>query len=291
MRSFLVYFRFHYLILVGLLGRSFLLPTASMAQCTPVWGQLLVQERLAYSTAMDTALPFVAILPDGYLARPEARFPVVYLLHGHSGNQRNWLERVPELIHWANLFELIIITPTGGFDSWYFDSPEQPRSRYATFIGRELVVVVDSLYRTLQQRESRGITGLSMGGHGALWLAAQYPEVFGAAASMSGGLDLQPFPNNWGIVKHLGDPGVHAERWRTHSMVSHPQALAGLALLIDCGVEDFFFATNQAMHEALLQAKVPHEYWVRPGGHSWAYWRNAVADHLLFFKKHLKTAP
>ena len=74
--------------------------------------------------------------------------------------------------------------------SWYWNSPVDPKSQYETFISDELIKAIDSKYKTIKNRTGRAITGLSMGGHGALYLAIKHQDVFGAAGSMSGGVDI-----------------------------------------------------------------------------------------------------
>lgn len=252
----------------------------------------LVQERTAYSKAMHKKLAYVAIFPNSYLIETKRRYPVVYLLHGYSGNQRDWISRVPELTYWSSLFDVVIVTPDGGFDSWYLDAPVDTASRYETYMSRELPAHIDSLFRTIPQREGRAITGLSMGGHGALWLASQHPDVYGAVGSMSGGVDIRPFPKNWGLPRLLGAQDTRPDNWDKYTAINNIQSFVGkkMPMLIDCGSEDFFYKVNQNLHEALTVAKIPHDYIIRPGAHTWEYWRNAVGDHLLFFKKYFRGA-
>jgi len=87
----------------------------------------------------------------------------------------------------ADRYGAIIVTPDGGVDSWYFDSPVDPTYRYETFVTQELIPYIDKLYKTVADRSGRAIAGLSMGGHGALYLAIRHQELFAAAGSMSGG--------------------------------------------------------------------------------------------------------
>src|SRR5690606_41198449 len=81
---------------------------------------------------------------------------------------------------------LIIVTPSVGPASYYYDSPMLDSVRYETYIINELIPHIDKSYRTFARKESRAITGLSMGGHGAMLLSAKHPELFIAAGSMSG---------------------------------------------------------------------------------------------------------
>jgi S-formylglutathione hydrolase FrmB len=237
----------------------------------------------ARSLMGDTAHTLV-ILPQGYAESTDS-FPVVYLLHGYSGNHESWLSQFPELIDWASLFQQIIVMPDGAYNSWYLDSPMKTSQKMATYIGQELPALIDQRYRTIKDQRGRAITGLSMGGHGAMYLAIQFPEQFGAVSSMSGGLDLRPFPDNWELREVLGDPVAFAKNWENYSVINRLDEFQGrdIPILIDCGVEDFFFEINQASHDRLLELGIPHDYVVRPGAHTWDYWRKVAPQHLLFF--------
>jgi len=59
-----------------------------------------------------------------------------------------------------------------------------------------------------------------------------------------------------------------------------------LAIIIDCGYDDFFYTVNHALHEKMMQLKIAHDYIERPGKHDWNYWGNAVKYQLLFFKNY-----
>lgn len=240
-----------------------------------------------YSKAMHKEVSCIVILPDLY-DKLQASYPVVYLLHGYSGNYLDWITRVPALKNDVDEFHMIIVCPDGGFSSWYFDSPVDSSMRYETFMTQELVPVIDTLYHTIADRAHRGICGLSMGGHGALYLAIRHPDEFGAAASISGGVDIRPFPNNWDIKKRLGDLKTHRENWEKNTVINLVDSLKNgeLKIAIDDGVNDIFIKENRALHQKLLRLGIDHDYTERPGGHTWDYWRNAIAYQLLFFRKY-----
>jgi S-formylglutathione hydrolase FrmB len=107
--------------------------------------------------------------------------------------------------------------------------------------------------------------------------------VFGAAGSMSGGVDIRPFPNNWGMAKLLGTYAEQPERWEKNTVINMLNLLMpnSLAIIIDCGAEDFFYKVNENLHQQLLYRNIPHDYITRPGGHSWPYWTNAIKFQLL----------
>ena len=238
------------------------------------------------SAAMHTNSNCVVIKPDSY-KKKGGSYPVVYLLHGYSGSYNNWIRKVPELKDYADQYQLIIVCPDGHYSSWYFDSPVDSSMRYETYISKEVVQYIDKHYRTIADKDHRAITGLSMGGHGALFLAFRHQDVFGAAGSLSGGVDLSESRNKYDVAKRIGDTVSHAREWHDLTVLNviENYSNTGLKLFIDCGIKDIFINGNRALHQKLLALKIAHDYIERPGEHNWEYWRNGIPYHLLFFKK------
>jgi S-formylglutathione hydrolase FrmB len=234
-----------------------------------------------YSTSMKKNIKAVIITPENYATAKE--LPVVYLLHGYSGNYADWITKASGFEKAADQYNIIIVCPDGN-NSWYWDSPVDEKYKYETYVSNELVKWVDGRYKTVKDRRGRAITGLSMGGHGALYLAMKHQDVFGAAGSMSGGVDIRPFPNNWEMAARLGKYAERPERWEQNTVVNMLHLLMpnSLAIMIDCGTEDFFFKVNENLHAQLLLRNIPHEYITRPGAHNWPYWNNAIQYQLLF---------
>jgi len=240
-----------------------------------------------YSPAMHKTTRCLVLKPDNYTVMGDP-YPVLYLLHGYSGNYTGWLSEAPQLLESVDALQMIVVCPDGGYDSWYLDSPVDSTVRYGTHIALTLVDFIDYYYHTRREAAGRAITGLSMGGHGALTLAISNPERFGAAGSMAGGLDLRPFrQSNWDLEGVLGDPNKHWENWERASVVNMvPRLSLGKPeLIIDCGLGDFFLQTNRDMHRRLMEANFPHDYTERPGEHNSGYWSSAVDYQLLFFHK------
>lgn len=247
---------------------------------------------IVYSPSMGKEIPNILILPENYSRHPELKYPVVYLLHGHGNNFSSWAKQIrPDLDRLASSLELIIVCPDGS-TSWYWDSPINPACRYETYVSKELVEYIDQNFRTIKSREGRAITGLSMGGHGGLWLGLRHPDIYSACGSMSGGVDIRPFPDNWNMKDNLGDYTKNQESWNQHTVINqipYDQKYGRLAIIIDCGTEDFFYKVNQALHEKLSRNNIPHDYISRPGNHTHTYWNNAIDYQLLFMKKALKS--
>lgn len=236
-----------------------------------------------WSGVMNKTVKSVIVTPEGYAKQDSV--PVVYLLHGYSGNYADWVNKVPEIKDLSDRYGLIIVCPDGGYGSWYWDSPVDSSFRYETFVSSELVEWVDDQYKTIASREGRAITGLSMGGHGALYLAMKHVDVYGAAGSTAGGVDIRPFPLNWDMAKRLGSYADYPERWERHTVINlvHRLTPNALSLIIDCGTGDFFYGVNEQLHRKLLDRNIPHTYITGPGAHNWEYWKRSIAYQLLYF--------
>jgi S-formylglutathione hydrolase FrmB len=247
-----------------------------------------VDTALTHSAAMHKDIKAVVVKPADYTAGK--RFPVIYLLHGFSGNYSDWIKKVPAIADLADTYHVIIVCPDGNFAGWYFDSPMNSEWKYETYVAGELINYIDKHYTTLADKKHRAITGLSMGGHGALFLAFKHQDVFGAAGSMSGVVDIRQFPDSFGIEQVLGKYSEHPDRWEQNSVVNMLYLLKpnSLAITFDCGYDDMMYASNQELHQNLLERKIPHDYTIRPGGHSWEYWSNSINYQVLFFSRYFK---
>lgn len=240
-----------------------------------------------FSAAMRKNIKCLVITPEHYDASGQP-YPVLYLLHGYSGNFAGWLTDAPQLREHADTYQMIIVCPDGGYDSWYLDSPVDSTIRYDTYISKEVVGFIDFYYHTRCDRSGRAIAGLSMGGHGAITLAIKHLDIFGAAGSMAGGLDLRLWKkNDWDLEGVLGSPLKFWQNWEAASAVNLVTQLKDkkLPMIIDCGLGDFFLPANRDMHRILNLLNIPHEYTERPGEHNHDYWGNAVDYQVLFFHK------
>jgi S-formylglutathione hydrolase FrmB len=245
-----------------------------------------VDSVLVFSSAMNTQVKALVIVPDGVVGDLDSRFPVVYLLHGYGGSERHWLIVKPDLAEIADREGIIFVLPDGR-NSWYINSPFDGSSQYETFISTELIAFIDDGYRTIADRRGRAITGLSMGGHGALFNAFGHPDIFGAVGSTSGAVDIRLRGDNFGLVRLLGEITEHPEHWESNSVLNLVSRLndGDLAIYIDCGREDFCFALNESLHVALNERGISHDYTTRKGNHELSYWRNSIDYQILFFCK------
>ena len=242
-----------------------------------------------FSDKMDKYIKAVVIKPESYNA--QAAFPVLYLLHGYSDRYDGWVQKAPNVKELSDYYGMMIVCPDGAFGSWYLDSPVDSSFQFETFVSKELVSWIDKNYNTIDSREGRAITGLSMGGHGGLYLGFRNQDVFGACGSMSGGVDIRPFPTNWDLGKRLGKQSEYPERWEEHTVMGllHLLTPGSLKIVIDCGTDDFFYEVNERLHRELLYHNIPHDYISRPGAHNWEYWSNAIKYQVLFFHEYFKS--
>jgi S-formylglutathione hydrolase FrmB len=238
----------------------------------------------------------------GATTRPShvTRFPVIYMLHGFGGNERVFYEGMHKagrsLVSLADRFGAILVMPDGKCCSWYLnaspDTPDAADWQWETVITKRLIPEIDRRYRTWAQPRGRAITGVSMGGHGALYLAARHPELFCACSSVSGIMRLTDTTQPKALAQRLGSLEEHRGRWVEHSVLTQAERFAGrpVGVLIDCGRDDPFHGDNLELHARLDRLNVPHDYIERPGGHEGAYWLNALPYHLQFLSDRLKAA-
>ncbi len=240
-----------------------------------------------HSTAMNKARKAVVIIP-GKTKKPKEAFPTLYLLHGHGGNYSNWIRRVPQLADYADQYNILIVCPDGEVNSWYFDSPIDSSMRYETYIAREVPAYIEANYPVIKDRKARAISGLSMGGHGGLFLGFRHANFFGACGSMSGALVIEMITRGYGVDQRLGDT-ANKQRYIEHSIMKEMENYSktdSLAIIMDCGTEDFIIAMSRLAHQKMLTLKIPHDYIERPGRHDWRYWGNAIQYQLLFFRNY-----
>ena len=127
---------------------------------------------LVTSSSMDTAIKVVVIIPDQAYSRQTA-CPVIYLLHGYGGYEQSWIKQKTNLPEIADEKAVFFVCPDGK-SSWYMNSSIKKSSQFETFVSSELIQFIDNNYMTLPQKSKRAITGLSMGGHGALYLSMRH---------------------------------------------------------------------------------------------------------------------
>jgi S-formylglutathione hydrolase FrmB len=286
-----------------------------------------VEMRRVPSRALGIEKAIAVYLPASY-GRSSLRFPVAYYLHGGGGNERTWIDRlaldsIADSLQRAGVPEAILVMPDGDTGYWInWEEPEGfrarcmadprrallqepsatycvPHGQYESYVVQDVVRFVDSAYRTRPEQRHRGIAGFSMGGYGALFLAARHPDLFSAAVSHSGvasPLYVGPHPYA-GRARFAGTVSEILDQWPSYRwslfLLEFGRDTSGwwardpfrqidrlLAagrpvpdLSLDVGTMDRFADQNRALSDTLRKRGVAHRYREWPGGHDDAYWR------------------
>ena len=270
------------------------------AQVSVAQGQVL--ESLNFpSPILGREVKFSVYLPPDY-ATSTRRYPVVYLLHGYSDNDSGWIQfgevhlAADRAIAAREIPPMIIVMPDGGV-AWYIND-YQGKVRWEDMFIQEFIPYIEANYRTRTAREYRGISGLSMGGWGSLTLSMRHRDLFAACAAFSAAVwtekdaGTMEGPQYDRMFAPLFGPrpaekGQSAPYFKTVNPVSlagtiTDKELRTVRYYIDCGDDDFLIAGNCALHLLLTERKIPHEFRVRNGGHTWSYWRTGIVDGLKF---------
>lgn len=240
-------------------------------------------------------VPVRVLLPPSYARDEGRRYPVVYFLHDARGDERI-LERkgvaraLLDGMRHGTVPEMIVVSPRGK-GTWFVDAHDG-RRRYASFLSEELVPWVDRSFRTVADRSGRAVTGISMGGYGALRWALSRPDLFSAA----GGLSPAILQLNWQGIEKLPF-FVRPSLKRVFGGSATDNALAvndiyGLLLsrpelsenaphvLLRCGTEDEYRLGDLVgfLGKYLDAFGVANDVALDPGAHDWAYWRTSATE-------------
>jgi putative tributyrin esterase len=225
---------------------------------------------------------FNIILPRDYAAGAK-RYPVLYLLHGYTDHYPAWVS-YSGIAQYARGYDQIIVMPEGD-NGFYTNSYADRNLAWEDFIILDLIPYVDSHYRTAASRQGRAIAGLSMGGYGAMKIALKHPQMFAAAASLSGALGAARWKQrpieDPAIKKLLEDiygppenPGRAAED--PFELIKNVKPEERPHLYISTGSEDFLLEDNREFVRHLAELKVPYQYREFPGKHEWPVWDREI---------------
>jgi len=253
------------------------------------------------SPILGKAVNYAVYLPPDY-ETSKRRYPVVYLLHGYTDDESGWIQfgevqaAADRAIAAREIPSMIIAMPDGGV-AWYIND-YQNKVRFEDMLVQEFIPHIDATFRTRPKREFRGVSGLSMGGWGTLVYALRHPDLFAACAAFSAGVwtDEEIVGMKQGVwdevVGPVFGPGLTGrDRLTPHFRSYSPlelaktlpeESLKKVRYYIDCGDDDFLFKGNVALSVILHDRKIPHEFRVRDGAHTWAYWRTGLVDGLAF---------
>lgn len=260
------------------------------------------------SPSMGTPIQVQLLLARDWNIRPDATFPVVYMLDGMRArdDENGWTLETDAESFFADK-NVNVVLPVGGQSSFYSDWVDQNNGqtyKWETFLTKELPQVLERDWRSTS---TRGVVGLSMGGTAAMFLPARNPGFFQFAASLSGilttttlgmpeaiGYAMQD-AGGFDVDAMWGPPG--SEIWESHDPYLLAEKLRGVSLYVSSGsgstgpydqpsgvpgvstnyagmgLEILSRLTSQAFATKLNKIGVPAQVVYRPSGtHSWPYW-------------------
>ena len=260
------------------------------------------------SHILKRVVHYCVYLPSGYEAgavqHPARRYPVLYFLHGLGDNEQTLFNSggwtlLDDLRNQHKMGDFLIVAPEGR-RSFYINSADGS-VRYSDFFLQEFIPQVESKYRILPGRAGRAISGISMGGYGAVRFAFAHPELFSSVSAQSAAL-ITESPQTLDSASRAGAPlaGVLAPVFGEPINVAHlnenspfllarknSTALRKMAIYFNCGQDDNygFEKGAAALHEELQKETVKHEYHSYPGDHSLTYFLSHFAEVMEFHSK------
>lgn len=257
------------------------------------------------SHILNQAVHYCVVLPAGYdgkdSSNPAQHYPVLYFLHGLGEDELTLLNTggwnlIRDLQEQHKIGDFLLVAPEGK-QTFYINSADG-RVRYNDFFLQEFIPHIESKYRVRADRQSRGVTGVSMGGYGALRFAFAHPDVFSSVSAEAAALITQS-PEQLDAAERsgmssgrllqavFGDP-INAAHWKANSVFALARAnksgVGALAIYFNCGQhDDFGFEQGAEMlHGQLKGEHIKHEYHLYPGNHGMQYFLAHFGEILEF---------
>ncbi|MGA7475287.1 MAG: alpha/beta hydrolase family protein [Candidatus Sulfotelmatobacter sp.] len=287
--------------------RSFQVMTLLVALIVsfPAHAQSRIDCNALNSRVLKYPVHYCVYLPASYAAgatkNPPHRYPVLYFLHGLGDNEQTLFNSggwtlLDDLRQRHTIGDFLIVAPEGrrGF---YINSADGS-VRYSDFFLQEFIPLIESKYRVSSGRKNRAISGISMGGYGALRFAFSHPEMFSAVSAQSAAL-ITESPEELDSAARSGAPlgkvlaavfgnPINVSHWKNNSpsvlALRNAAALRKMAIYFNCGQDDNygFEKGAAALHDQLQKEGVKHEYRAYPGDHSLAYFLSHFEEVLIF---------
>lgn len=260
------------------------------------------------SRILKQVVHYCVYLPSGYDAgaaqKPPLRYPVLYFLHGLGDNEQTLFNSggwtlLDGLRKQRRMGDFLIVAPEGR-RSFYINSANG-KVPYSNFFLHEFMPHIEGTYRIRPGRANRAISGISMGGYGALRFAFAYPQLFSAVSAQSAAL-MTESPREIDAASQSGNPllgvlgpvfgmPINIQHWNENNPLvlakKNAAALRRMAIYFNCGQDDNYgFEKGAAeLHQELLQERVKHEYHAYPGDHSITYFLSYFEEVMEFHSK------
>jgi S-formylglutathione hydrolase FrmB len=285
-----------------------ILPLLALAVSFPLQAQSRIDCNALNSQILKHPVHYCVYLPASYdtgdTKHPAQTYPVLYFLHGLGDNERTLFNSggwtlLDDLRQKHQIREFLIVAPEGG-RTFYINSADGT-TRYNDFFLQEFIPLIETKYRIHRGRSGRAVSGISMGGYGALRFAFSHPEMFSAVSAQSAALITDSpqeldtaarssAPLGKVLATVFGSP-IEVQHWKNNSpfvLANRNQAaLRRLAIYFNCGKEDNygFEKGAAALHEQLQKSGVKHEYHSYPGDHSLSYFLAHFTEVMEFHSR------
>ena len=257
------------------------------------FGTELLAQRVEYksfpSKLLGHEVRYGVYLPPSYNSSPAKKYPVLYFLHGLFEDETRWSSRgqtdqiMNRMIAEGKIGEFIVALPFGGAS--FYTNTRDGSEKWEDAIVTEFLPLIESAYRVNATRNTRGISGTSMGGYGALKIAMKHPDLFGSVSAHSavllanlnearvGDRRLAMFQSLFDQIFGISQDLKYWDENNPLTLATDTKKLNGLKMYFDCGTEDDYgFQTGTKMLDDLLtKANFPHEAHLYPGNHGWDY--------------------
>ena len=282
----------------------------------PASAQTRIECSTLKSRILNDIVHYCVVLPPGYgtpakPTTPARHYPILYFLHGLGDNEQTLfktggLNIIDDFQEEHKIGDFLMVTPEARA-SFYVNSPDG-KVRYSDFFIQEFIPYIEGKYRVERSRNSRAISGISMGGYGALRFAFAYPRTFSAVSAQSPAL-MTESPQELKAALKAGTPKgkllgsvfgnpINQKHWEANDPIAlakkNPASLKTMAIYFNCGDHDqygFEAGTNQ-LDKELKAEGVAHEYHLYPGDHSIGYFLSHFSEVLQFHTAAFtKTAP
>jgi S-formylglutathione hydrolase FrmB len=277
---------------------------AVLALATPAAAQSRIDCNALSSRILKRPVRYCVYLPAGYDTQRSQRYPVLYFLHGLGDNEQTLFNSggwtlLDDLRNQHKIGSFLIVAPEGR-RSFYVNSADGS-VRYSDFFLQEFLPYIEARYRIRPGREGRAISGISMGGYGALRFAFARPDLFSAVSAQSAAL-ITESPQQLDAAATTGAPiltvlgpvfgkPIDAARWEKNNpfLLAKQNALRlrSMAIYFNCGQEDNYgFEKGAAkLHDELAAEHVKHEYHPYLGDHSITYFLSHFGEVMEFHSR------
>jgi S-formylglutathione hydrolase FrmB len=249
------------------------------------------------SKILARSVAYCVVLPASFDADKRRHFPILYFLHGLGDNEQFFVHSglwnlVEDMRERGELKDFLIATPDGG--AGFYINSRDGKNRYEDFLLQEFFPFIENRYRVSPGRANRAISGVSMGGYGAVHLAFRHPQLFSSVSAHSAALidklpsfigGVQGSPRSRVLGGTFGSPPDPAF-WEQNSPIAMARTanLAGLKIYFDCGdQDDYGFETGAtALDKILTSRHIAHEFHLYPGRHDYTYFAAHIPESLKF---------